>query len=275
MSTTKDTSTSTPLHEYHRFMDEAGDTTFYRRKGQGSALGMDGVSKGFMLGMLKIKEPLAPVRARVVDLQREIAEEPFFNSVPSVRKRIQAGGYFLHAKDDIPEIRMKTFELIRATNLSFEAFSAQKIPAVFNQRHHGNAEEFYADILSHLLKNKFQKYDRLVLNVAERGKSTSNANLMKSLKIATSRYLKKPNSKPPRCKMAFNIQTPTREPLLNLADYCCWAVQRVFERGETRFYEHLIDRISLVVDLYDSDGYGFSSNHYKAAHPLRSTNKYP
>jgi hypothetical protein len=47
-------------------------------------------------------------------------------------------------------------------------------------------------------------------------------------------------------KTIFNIQSPIEEPLLSAADYFCWAIQRVFERGELRCYEFLIDKISKV-----------------------------
>jgi hypothetical protein len=33
--------------------------------------------------------------------------------------------------------------------------------------------------------------------------------------------------------VVFNVQNQTSEPLLNITDYFCWSVQRVFERGET------------------------------------------
>ena len=46
-----------PLHKYHRFLDEAGDTAFYG-KGKVPIIGQQGVSKCFVRGMLKIKEPL-------------------------------------------------------------------------------------------------------------------------------------------------------------------------------------------------------------------------
>jgi hypothetical protein len=32
-----------------------------------------------------------------------------------------------------------------------------------------------------------------------------------------------------------NEINPLQEPLLNVADYLCWTIQRVFERGETRY----------------------------------------
>ena len=74
-------------------------------------------------------------------------------------------------------------------------------------------------------------------------------------------------------KVVFNVQTPRTEPILCVADYLCWAVQRVFERGETRYYNFISDKISLVVDIYDSEHYDRSGNYYTEKHPLTPINK--
>ena len=72
------------------------------------------------------------------------------------------------------------------------------------------------------------------------------------------------------CSMCKNHRT---EPLLNVADYMCWAVHRVFERGELRYYHFLQDQIRLVVDLYDAANYTGSKNYYTPTHPLTAENK--
>jgi hypothetical protein len=40
----------------HRFLDEAGDTAFYGR-GKKIIIGTEGVSKCFIIGMVKFREP--------------------------------------------------------------------------------------------------------------------------------------------------------------------------------------------------------------------------
>jgi hypothetical protein len=52
----------------HRFLDESGDTTFYG-KGRKNILGTIGVSNCFIIGMLKIKQPLHELRKAVNELQ--------------------------------------------------------------------------------------------------------------------------------------------------------------------------------------------------------------
>lgn len=73
----------------------------------------------------------------------------------------------------------------------------------------------------------------------------------------------------------FNVQSPTTEPLLNLADYFCWAVQRVFERGEVRYYDYVKDKVSTVHDLYDVANYEGYKNYYNPKRPLTKVNMLP
>jgi hypothetical protein len=266
-----DTLSHDECHTYHRFLDEAGDTTFYG-KGKTPIVGNEGVSKCFILGMLKVKEPLSAVRERIIDLQKHIASDPFFNTVPSVQKRIKGPGYFVHAKDDLPEIRKIVLDLIKSVDCSFEAVVGRKIYTLYENKHNGREAEFYADMLSHLLKNKLNSYEALVLNISHRSKCTTHTNLSigldKAIDISTKKYPGKDNA----CKVVFNVQYPSTEPLLNIADYFCWAVQRVFERGETRFYDYLNDKISLVIDLYDSENFEKSGNYYNRKKPLTKHN---
>ena len=261
-----------PTWKYHRFLDEAGDTTFFG-KGNALVLGKEGVSKCFMLGMLNVKEPLEPVRERVVQLQTTIAADPYYRDVPSMRKKVERMGYYLHAKDDVPEVRKQAFELIKATKCTFQAVVARKIPEHFERKHSGRSAELYADLLGHLLKDKVMKYPKFVLNIAQRGTTTSHVNLSRGLELAKERYAAKHFSEPAPNDFVFNVQTPTTEPILNLADYFCWAVQRVFERGEVRYYDFLKDQVSLVVDLYDSAKYKDWKNYYNPRNPLTKENR--
>jgi hypothetical protein len=257
---------------YHRFLDEAGDTTFYA-KGRVPMLGNEGVSKTFILGMFSLNEPLKNVREKVIALQDEIANDKYFKGIPSIEKKKSKHGYYLHAKDDIPEVRKMAFELIKSLDCNFECVVARKAYEIYERKHNGKEAEFYADLISHLLKNKLQDYQRLVLNIAERSQCTTHQNLNKGLNKALERaFAHTPNGNHQQCKVDFNVQQPTTEPLLNLTDYCCWAVQRVFEKGETRYYDFLENKISLVVDLYDYPNIETGLNHYDTINRLTSEN---
>ena len=53
----------------------------------------------------------------------------------------------------------------------------------------------------------------------------------------------------------------------------CWSVQRIFEMGETRFYDYIFEKISLAVDLYDITKFDYRMNYYNRNNPLTDKNK--
>ena len=128
-------------------------------------------------------------------------------------------------------------------------------------------------MLSHLLKNKFEIEGKLILTISERGTSTKNNNLIKALEKAKTRFSKVKPDIETKTEFVFNIQNPTKEPLLTIVDYMCWAVQRVFERGETRYYDFIQDKISLIIDVYDTEKYAGNKNYYNERNKLTAQNK--
>lgn len=256
----------------HRFLDEAGDTTFYG-KGSTNIIGKDGVSNTFIIGMVKFKQPLEPLREQIKQLQENVANDPYFR-VPSILKKQNGPGYYFHATDDIPEVRKIFFDFIKMIDCSFEAIVASKSIERFETKHKGKEEFFYADILSHLLKNKLtSKQEKLVLHISARGKSTKNHNLELAFEKAKQLFKNNNSDKEITTNLVYNVTYPTKDPLLNVADYFCWSVQRVFEKGETRFYDFLKEKISTVIDLYDTENYKGFKNYYGPKNPLTAKNK--
>ncbi len=208
-------------------------------------------------------------------MQNEITKDEFYKDIPSIKKKVNKNGYFFHAKDDIPEVRERFLRFIKTLNCSFEAVVARKIPELYKNKHQDNEAWFYADLLSHLLKNKFTNHEKLVLNIASRGKSTKNHILDLALAKAKERFN---NSHPDlelKTNVVFNVLDQTSEPLLNIADYFCWCVQNVFERGQMRYYNFMKDQISSVIDLYDFESYGKKGwqNYYGPKNPLTPNNE--
>jgi hypothetical protein len=190
---------SQPMPKVHRFLDEAGDTTFFG-KGRVPNLGQPGVSLSFGLGMVKFAAPTVEVRGQIEALGLAVEQ------------------------DD-------------------------------------------------LLKNKLSLGQRQVITIAERGKSTRNHVLELAMAKARERFAKKKDPAGISPDVVFNVQTPRTEPLLCVPDYLAWAVQRVFERGDTRHYDFVRERVSVVVDLYDAARYEGSRNYYSPRRPLTSENK--
>lgn len=259
-------------HDYHRFIDEAGDMTFFLKGKVPAHFGEGGISKVFILGMLHVKQPLEETREGIREFCRQIEADPYFNTIPSVKKRIDSGGFYLHAKDDPPELRYKFIEyMMKRIAFSVQMVAGRKSLTRFVNKHHSQEREFYADLLSHLLKDK-ARYDKLVINIAERGSSTANVNLEDALRQAHSRHESRRGTTY-TADIKFNVQKYSSEPLLAIVDYALWTVQRVFEKGETRFYDTMKDKLPTIIDLYDTLKYDGFKNYYGRDNPLTKNNQ--
>ena len=225
------------------------------------------------MGIVKFERPLTEVRAEVVALQQQIERDPLLNAIPSVAKRIANGGFFFHACKDSDDVRTVFLHYLHDLQCEAEIVIAHKIPSLFIHKHHGRDDEFYADVLSHLIKSRIKRPRRLVLNIAERGSSTRARVLEEAQSKAIGRAGKRWGTEDLKGEVAFNVQTPLREPLLTVPDYFGWAVQRVFEKGQTRYYDYLRGKIRLVVDLYDAEKYAGNRNYYDQHNPLTAQNK--
>ena len=257
----------------HRYLDEAGDLSFLSKGKRELILGKDGVSNCFILGMLKINEDPKVLREKIEALEQSIEESVLYNQIPSVVKRIKKNKYFFHCKDDHPEIRAKFFEFVSSVDCSFQAVVGRK--EFFYNKNKNNlvANDLYTEILSHLIKDKFKIDKKLILNIASRGSSTNYKNLQLSLKSAEERFLKTNTKDAIKTNVVFNVQDFINEPILSVVDYYCWAIQRVYERGETRFYDYLFGNISLVFDLWDIKNYKGYKNYYRGKNRLTEENK--
>lgn len=221
-----------------------------------------------MLGMVKYKQPLLSTRQSIVDFVTTIESNPFFNTIPSIKKRIEKGGLYLHAKDDPPELRYKVFEFMRTeVNFTLQVIVGRKELGRFVSKHNRQEREFYADLLSRMLHDK-GNHSKLVLNIADRGSSTRIQNLEAATAKAEELYLKKQPHGHYDVKVQFNVQPYRQEPLLTIADYGLWAVQRVFEKGEARFYDTIMPKVRFVVDAYDPEHYKHGNDRIRHDTPL-------
>lgn len=255
-------------NHFHCFLDEAGDPTFFG-KGKKNIVGTKGVSANFILGMVSFKGDVKEIRQKVIELQQQIINDTYFTKIGSINKKKNSYGFYFHATDDVPEVRMLFYNFLKSLDCKFEATVGRKMPDIFIKKHNSKEKEFYADLLSHLLNDKLGLDRTLVLNVARLGASTRQDNLEFGLQKAVNRFQKNKPEAAINSKIVFNVQDHTTEPLLNIADYFCWAIQRVFEMGEVRYYEYLKEKIT-VVDLYDTIS---ANNTYNAENPLTEGNK--
>ena len=256
---------------FHRFLDETGDTTFYG-KGRKLIVGQDGVSLSFGLGVVRIDRPLEEVRREILALEAQVEADALLNTIPSVQKRIASGGFFFHACKDTPDVRSVLLHYLRELPCEAEMVVARKIPALFEKQHHGREEEFYTDLLAHLVKNRLKRSGTLVLNVAERGSSTREKVLSEALRLATERAAKKWGGGNLKARGFQRAKSAHRAAVDGFGLSLLGSSARL-RAGELRHYNYLAEKIRLVVDLYDRDKYEGSRNYYDKRNPLTAANR--
>jgi hypothetical protein len=104
----------------HYFVDEAGDLSFFNKKGR-IIVGQPGVSKFFMVGVAQIADPEA-VTWELNALRAKLMTHPRYKGIPSMQPEAKKTAISFHAKDDYAEIREQVFELIQPE------FGLSKIP---------------------------------------------------------------------------------------------------------------------------------------------------
>lgn len=241
------------------FVDEAGDATYYDRKGN-LIVGQPGCSSILMLGFIETQDP-ASIRQAVLDLQCEVVGDPYLKDIPSVAKTAVA----FHATDDAPEVRYRFFKLIAELDFTAQFIVARKIERVFRNNFEANQNRFYDHLVKHLFERVLHRYTHNHIYFAKRGSRDRQEPLEAAVRGAIRRFEEKWETK---VVSTFSVQaqTPKGEPCLSVIDYMNWAVQRAFVKREMRYYRFIEDKVSLLIDWYDTDNY--PKNWYNRENPF-------
>ena len=171
--------------------------------------------------------------------------------------------YFFHATEDTQEIRNWTFDAIKKLDdIEIDAVIAQKNkanPSLYieykpNKDWKGiktirSEERFYDKVSQMLLQYIFRRHEgkddikNIVVVLGSLFTETKRGYVLKSLK----HYLKNTFKKP------FHIYFyPTSSDInCQIADYCGWAVYVKEERGETRPWEEIKDKVKSCFRVFD------------------------
>jgi hypothetical protein len=244
------------------FVDESGDPTFYDRHGN-LIIGQAGCAPILLLGFISTPDPQA-IRHAVLELQRAVISDPYFRPFPSIHRTAIS----FHATDDLPEVRYLLFKLISTLDIHAHFVVARKIERIFRNSFHASEQQFYDYLISRLFENVLHSTERNVIYFAQRGSRERQAPLMQAIQSGIRRFETKWGM-PVNTTIEVQAQRPSGEPCLSIIDYMNWAVYRAFTRGEMHFYRTIEEKVSLLVDLYDTMKYPL--NWYNRRNPFDTT----
>jgi hypothetical protein len=211
------------------FADEAGDFTF--AKGSN-------ISRYFIV--CTVTMPTCEVAHDLLALRRELVwkKEP-------VRD-------FFHAAEDKQVIRDAVFETIKGHKFKVQATIMEKskaMPKVRPSKHrfyqYGWLYHFRHSLAPHLKDD--QEY---LITTASVGTRKGQAVFTNAVNDVVQQHLKRQNWR-------TDFWPSANDPCLQVADYCTWAIQRKWERGDEKSFVLIRDRISYEFDLW-----GRGTTHY-------------
>jgi hypothetical protein len=238
----------------HHFIDEAGDLSLFNKRKQ-VVLGTEGVSNYFMVGAAFIPDPEA-LDSRLASLRQSILEDPLLNRIPSLDRGRKKTAVAFHAKDDAPEVRYKVFSLLAEFHVQMFVAVRTKLALVdearllFRRGTRLTENEIYDDLISRLLRNRLHLADSNAIVVARRGKRDRKEALTAAIARAQINFAARwgaRNFGP--CDIA--TAHPHESGGLQAADYFLWALQRLYERHEDRYFVPLAKHYRIIMDLDD------------------------
>ena len=259
MATSKQThTTEDSTAPRHYYVDEAGDGTLFNAKGK-VLLGQDGCSQFFITGLLLARDP-ERLTTELTDLRQQLLADPYFANVPSMQPERKKTALMFHAKDDIPEVRREVFSLLRSHELSFFAVIKDKRKVLDYVRQRNIREplyryqqnELYDLLIRRLFKDRLHQSDHYRVTFATRGGSDRTRALANALKAAKQNFASTWDR-----EVNSNVEViscnPQRTVPLQAVDYFLWALQRLYEKQEERYWVYVWSQVSVVVDMDDAE----------------------
>ncbi len=254
------------------FVDESGDLTLFNRKKQ-MIVGTKGVSRFFIIGAALI-EGLEELGNELAGLRDSILADPFFAGVPSIHDpKYQKTAAFFHAKNDLPEVRRDVFKILARSDIKFRAIvrnkevlarnAAEKFAATGQKT---SEDAIYDDMVKRLFRDSLHKHDQNEIIFAWRGSKDRKESLEKAIKKAKHNFNARWNKNhdvPTDVVSGF----PKDHVGLQVVDYYLWALQRLYEQRDGRFFNYLSKQFRLVIDMDDTRKHGYGE-FYSDQNPL-------
>lgn len=254
----------------HYFVDEAGDLTLFDKKGR-VLLGTPGVSNTFMVGIAFVPDLIQATNV-LNELRASLLADPYFKNVPSMQLAAKKTALAFHAKDDLPEVRREVFKVLPVLNAKVfvairrKAQLAEEAQALFRYGRKLRPNDVYDDLVKRLFRNLLHKADENKIVFARRGSTLRKVALEDAVTTAKMNFAK-------RYGKSHNVPTviestyPSEQAGLQIVDYYLWALQRLVEARESRFFDLLAPHYRVVMDLDDKRRKEYGE-WYSDANPL-------
>lgn len=198
-----------------------------------------------MVGYLETSNP-SECRSQLRALHERLMKDEYLSAIPSMNSTNKA----FHANKDCHEVRAEVFRLIKQLDFKFYCIVARKEENRFRKMFEFKEKKIYKYLVTRLLENRLHLYPNIDLYFSAMGNVVRQDTMQEAVNDAIDVFYRKSNIENTSI-IRILIQQAGNEPMLQLADYVLWAIQRVYERDEYRYYNFLKEHIVLVYDIFD------------------------
>ncbi|WP_102957760.1 DUF3800 domain-containing protein [Mangrovicella endophytica] len=210
------------MAKFYLFSDEAGDFEFAAKPN---------VSKYLII--CTVCTPSLDVGGALVDLRHDL-----------IRKQHDLGDCF-HATSDKQEVRDAVYDTLTAHEFTVQAQICDKSKAY--DRVKESRERFYKYPWYYLLKHGVSKHvpqgSHLYATAASIGTKKERQTYINNIKDVLWQNVR-------GATFSVDFRPAMADPCLQVADYCAWAIQRKWERGDRRSYDLIRSRITYEYSLW-------------------------
>lgn len=225
------------------FFDEAGDPRILGRRAV-NLIERGYASKTFIVGYLETTQP-KEVRAALKSLHERLKEDEYLNGIPSMHSTNKA----FHANKDCVEVRSEVFRLLKTLDIRFYCIVAHKREDIFREKFNLKDSELYKYLVAKLLEDHLHTYSEIDCYFSVMGNVVRQDTMQEAINSAITSFWTKSNYEN-NSTIRILIQQNSEEPLLQAADYLLWAVQRSYEKGETRFLNFVKEKIIQIKEIF-------------------------
>lgn len=245
----------------HYFVDEAGDLNLLDKRGR-IVVGREGISRCFMVGLVDVPDPKL-AHDKLEELRHRLLADPCYRDMPSMQPEAKKTALHFHAKDDPPGVRLEVFRLLPSLGAKAIVAIRRKEPiarrqqAVFDAtKRKFDRNAAYDELVSRIFEGKLHLADENWITFARYGKSNREPALEAALVRAKRAFDAKRGKRPDKPTVVRSAY-PHESAGLQVADYYLWALQRMYEREDDRFFEMVSPQYRLTMDLDDKQNKGY------------------
>lgn len=208
------------MSERYLFADEAGNFDFSRNSG---------ASRYFILTTVTMGD------CRTGDSLAHLRRELTWSGINMQRP--------FHATDDTPAVRSAVFDLLKRSPIRVDATVLEKSKAELHLRSElGLYKMGWFMHLKFVAPQVATSQDRLLVVAASLGTKKTR----RLFSAAVDDVVRQVS--PARHRVAF--WAADSDPCIQVADYCCWAIQRSWERGDPTFLQLLGSKVRTNKDIW-------------------------